>query len=341
DAGPANGGPANGGRALPHDLEELDGDAVGVGDVEAAHAGGDLDDVGDDLHVTPAFDVGVLGGDVVDEEAEVHAARPVVVEFQFRPAAGDVLDELEDELAVGRHEIQVLDLGTGVVGQAVEGNAPDGADLDPGGADLGLALLGRLDVELLFLVPHGHADDVAVEGERSLDVPDGEPHVVELRLHHDTSSALSERRWAAGAHRSGSVSSVRRSNRSARARKTSCPSTRATVAPRQRWMPWPKPTWGFGVRPMSNTSGWGKRSGSRLAEAMNHRTRSRALMVLPRSSTSETAMRSMLFTGGSKRRHSSVAGPASRSASARSRSHWSGWRMKASRPLQIRLMVVS
>ena len=47
----------------------------------------------------------------------------------------------------------------------------------------------------------------------------------------------------------------------------SASSIRASGAPRQKWMPAPKPTWGFGSRARSRRPGSAKTSGSRLAEA--------------------------------------------------------------------------
>ena len=92
---------------------------------------------------------------------------------------------------------------------------------------------------------------------------------------------------------------------------------------------------------MSKSSGFSNLRGSRLAEEMNQRMRSSFLITWSRSSTSSEAMRVMDLTDESWRRHSSLALTYIPSMSLRSRSYWSGLRMKERTPLHSRLMVVS
>ena len=94
-------------------------------------------------------------------------------------------------------------------------------------------------------------------------------------------------------------------------------------------------------RRMSNRSGSGKRSGSRLAAAMTAMTACPCRMGLPPSSRSVGRQPRRCAGWGSR----SAAAPRPRTAtsegSSRSRASSSGWRSSVSSPLPIRLVVVS
>src|SRR4051794_38401874 len=99
-------------------LEELDGRAVGVLDVEAARAGArDLDDRGGPVGAERE-DLGVLGVHVVDVDAQVRVAGMVVPGRHRLGTGGVVADELHREAVEGEHGD--LDVGAVVPGQGVE-----------------------------------------------------------------------------------------------------------------------------------------------------------------------------------------------------------------------------
>src|SRR5690348_12593229 len=119
------------------------------------------------------------------------------------------------------------------------------------------------------------------------------------------------------------------------------PSSRASRAPRQWWMPWPKARWLVSARAMSNLSGSSYRAGSRPAAASEMITWARAGMTVPPRVTSPVVYRNVeCGTGASQRRISSIA-RGIRAGSAARASRWSGWVSRAAVPLPIRLVVVS
>src|SRR5262245_14657418 len=180
---------------------------------------------------------------------------------------------------------------------------PDGAD----GAvlrrlqDLRLRIPGRvghlgLAVGVVDEHPGGDGQARAVPDARAMVHPHAEapPHHRQL-----TGSDLRVRIWMLGWYSSRSASRWNAGNRSASARNTSWPSSRARVTPRQKWMPAPNATWGFGLRPTSKRSGSGNAAGSRFADAIAQRSRSSLRITFPPSGTSSVAMRWVDFTGGS------------------------------------------
>ncbi len=58
-------------------------------------------------------------------------------------------------------------------------------------------------------------------------------------------------------------------------------SSRARLAPRQKWVRWPKVRWGLGARRMSKRNGSSKTASSRLADGHHSVTLSPAAMVVP------------------------------------------------------------
>jgi hypothetical protein len=64
------------------------------------------------------------------------------------------------------------------------------------------------------------------------------------------------------------------------------PSSRASRAPRQWWMPWPKARWLVSARARSRVSGLAYRAGSRLAAASEMITWAKAGMTVPPRATS-------------------------------------------------------
>lgn len=118
-------------------------------------------------------------------------------------------------------------------------------------------------------------------------------------------------------------------------------SSRASGAPKQPWMPLPKPRCSMFSRSGSNRSGSLKRSGSRFPAASTSHSDAPLGMVTPRTSMSASVVRcGTSCTGGSKRSSSSTMGTASLGSS-RSRPRTSGLRSRVSMPLVMRLTVVS
>ena len=74
-------------------------------------------------------------------------------------------------------------------------------------------------------------------------------------------------------------------------------SSRASDAPRQKWVPNPNARCGFGCRVMSKRSGSAKCAGSRLADGYISTACWPARIVSPPRSTSRVATRHMLLTG--------------------------------------------
>ncbi len=118
-------------------------------------------------------------------------------------------------------------------------------------------------------------------------------------------------------------------------------SRRASGAPRQWWMPWPKARWARSPRVTSNVSPPGKRSGSRSAAATLSATASPAGMVTSPMVTGLRVKRQMAFWIGPSQRSTSSTASGQRSGSRCSRASWSGWRSRARTLLPSRLTVVS
>src|SRR4249920_2139247 len=119
------------------------------------------------------------------------------------------------------------------------------------------------------------------------------------------------------------------------------PSSRASRAPRQWWMPWPKARWLVSARVMSKVCGLGCRAGSRLAAASEMITWAKAGMtVLPRATSWVVYRNVECGTGASHRRISSIA-CGTRAGSSTIASRCSGCSSRAAVPLPIRLVVVS
>jgi len=82
-------------------------------------------------------------------------------------------------------------------------------------------------------------------------------------------------------------------------------SSRASGAPRQWWMPWPKARWGWSVRVRSSAWGWGVQAGWRLAASRLGVTISPAGMVVPPMSMGSVLRRRWLICRGPSKRSSS------------------------------------
>ena len=117
-------------------------------------------------------------------------------------------------------------------------------------------------------------------------------------------------------------------------------SIRARAAPRQVWIPNPKPKAGPGFRVMSNRSGSANSRSSRVAAPVSSNTGNPAGMVVPCHSESCIEKRPWYWDGGQNRRISSTA-PGRRPGSASSWAHWSGWRAKRTKALLTNLVTVS
>src|SRR5581483_7145890 len=83
--------------------------------------------------------------------------------------------------------------------------------------------------------------------------------------------------------------------------------TRATLAPRQKWVPNPNAMCGLGSRVKSSSSGSLNTRSSRLADGYTSATRSPAFMGTPSTSVSSVTVRNMLCNGVIQRSSSSTA----------------------------------
>ena len=98
-------------------------------------------------------------------------------------------------------------------------------------------------------------------------------------------------------HRAGELDARRQ--RSSSASSTTRISRRASAAPRQKWLPWPKARCGLGSRRTSKRNGSANTASSRLADAHHSVTLSPARMVWPREL--DVARRGAAVVGGGRR----------------------------------------
>ena len=136
--------------------------------------------------------------------------------------------------------------------------------------------------------------------------------------------------------RAGAVGSGRAGRRT-----RSRPSSRASGAPRQKWIPCPNPRCERGGRLTSSASGSSWAAGSRLAPPMQTSTCWWAGIVTPSSSTGSVVTRNVACGTGGENRTSSSTAPGSIAGWSRSSWIWSGWSSRATTPLPMRLVVVS
>ena len=114
-----------------------------------------------------------------------------------------------------------------------------------------------------------------------------------------------------------------------------CPSSRASGAPRQKWMPWPNDRWACGAADVERRAGSGRVAVGRAEQEQHGRRAGMSPRRAPMSSVGKRA-----DAAGPGRRSAAAPRPAlgERRGSARSRTgSWSGCRRSASRPLPIRL----
>src|SRR5581483_8799618 len=175
-----------------------------------------------------------------------------------------------------------------------------------------------------------HSDEILAELGYDAD------HIARLRAAGPRSRALGRQAIAARSVAS-SIAGKRRSS----VPTAISASMRASGAPRQKWIPWPKARWGFSSRLTSNSSAAGKRCPSRLADPSMATTTLPAGMTTPPTSTSVLATRSVdCITGPTKRSISSTATRRSSGYSWRRR-RCSGQSNRARTALPMRLPVVS
>src|SRR5207302_413011 len=167
-------------------------------------------------------------------------------------------------LEVGEALPQVVDLDVDLRvedGRVLDGDLEGVVALD---LDLGPDLDDGVELDVALLLPGGdlelgRGDRVEILGLDGLQVVVG--HGV------SRTGSDSKPRMASPGLRTGSPAGSTPENRSTSPRNTSCPSIRASRAPRQKWRPQAKARWRLSGRPTSKRSGSAKRAGSRLAAA--------------------------------------------------------------------------